>query len=696
VPVQTDDEKSGGGWARLQQRVFGKRAYGERQILRGLEGTFLPGRLTGILGPSGSGKTTLLNLLAGQISTGHTGGDMWVNGRPTTGAGLRRLAGYVNQEDVILSTQTVQEAIDMSLTLRPPPTHPASSAAADDDDAGGLPLPASAARPSSAAGRAETRARRDRALAQFGLEKCRDTMVGDAGAKGVSGGEKKRTAIAMEWVSEARVLFLDEPTSGLDAHSALVATRQLRQVAQTGRTVVAVLHQPSSEMFALLDDVLVLLDGRIVYLGPRDQLVGYLERLGRPCGMYVNPADHLFNAVLFAGEAADGTQAQRHGDELVAAWEASPEAAELRRRVAAPELAPVGRAQFRRTAPGGRQLRYLLAREARNALRNPLVLSIRLAQACFFGLLIGLVFLNTQDRPVAVQRQNFSGSLFFTSVTQCLIAILAVANVFTAERLVFQRERRAGYYGLPAYFAAKNLVELPIVMCVPVVYSCISYWLLGLQRDAGRFFIYVATAVALNLCGFACGMLLAAAFASLAAILSLLPVMFLPFLLFGGLLVNTGNSTVWLRWIQWLSPIKYAYTALMKNQFAGYRVDGQDVGDAYLEQVDLGSFSVAANIAMVLAIALLAWVLAFVALARLASEGSKLRERAAKQEELLLGPPDQRFVRGQAFLGGEKQPALQTEPPRAEPPRIEPPRAEPPRIEPLGAEPPRIEPPRID
>ncbi|KAJ1724608.1 hypothetical protein LPJ53_001144 [Coemansia erecta] len=665
VPMQTGEEKDErSAWSRLKQRVFRKKTYGERQILRNLDGTFLPGRLTGILGPSGSGKTTLLNLLAGQISTGSTGGDIWVNGRPTTGAGLRRLAGYVNQEDVILSTQTVQEAIEMSITLRPPPQ--AAEIEADD----GLPLPAAmeahAAKP-AAERRAEMRERSDQALALFGLGKCRDTMVGDAGAKGVSGGEKKRTAIAMEWVSEARVLFLDEPTSGLDAHSALLATRQLRQVAQTGRTVVAVLHQPSSEMFALLDDVLVLLDGRIVYLGPREQLVGYLARLGRPCGMYVNPADHLFNSVLFAEAAADGAadgaQAQARADELVAAWAASPEAAELRRRVDTPELAPVGRAQFRRTAPALRQLRYLLTRETRNALRNPLVLSIRLVQSCFFGLLIGLVFLNTQNRSVDVQQQNFSGSLFFTSVAQFLVAILSVSSVFTAQRLVFQRERRAGYYGLPAYYAAKNIVELPIQVCVPVLYSCIAYWLLGLRRDAGRFFIFVATTVSLNLCGFACGMLLAASFDSLATILSLLPVVFMPFLLFGGLLVNTGNSTVWLRWIQWTSPIKYAYTALMKNQFVGYRVGGQDIGDAYLRRADLGSFSIAANIVLILVIALLAWAMAFVALARLASEGSKLHERSARQEELLLGPPDERFVSAQPQA--EKQ-----APPRIEPPSL--------------------------
>ncbi|KAJ2357332.1 hypothetical protein GGF43_001531, partial [Coemansia sp. RSA 2618] len=103
------------------KNVVSKKRYEDKVILNGLSGTFQPGRVTAILGPSGSGKTTLLNLLAGHESSGTVSGDIWVNGRSASGASIRQLAGYVNQDDVILSTQTVREAIDMSITLRPPP-----------------------------------------------------------------------------------------------------------------------------------------------------------------------------------------------------------------------------------------------------------------------------------------------------------------------------------------------------------------------------------------------------------------------------------------------------------------------------------------------------------------------------------------------------------------------------------------------
>ncbi|KAJ2180187.1 hypothetical protein GGF45_002084 [Coemansia sp. RSA 551] len=657
--------------------VFSKARYEDKVILNDLSGAFRPGRVTVILGPSGSGKTTLLNLLAGHESSGTVSGNIWVNGRKASGASIRQLAGYVHQDDVILPTQTVREAITMSIILRPPPLslvppkspetavasiHELREPESNPREKDVLPLPATTkdqARHTGAqskrndkdAEKAKQQARSSHAIQLFGLEKCQDTNIGDSSAKGVSGGERKRTAIAMENVTQAPILFLDEPTSGLDAHSALMVMYQLKAVANEGRTVVAVLHQPSSEMFEMIDDLLVLFEGRTVYLGERAEFVDYLAQLGHPCGMYSNPADHVFNSVLYEhlrGSKRMGTQtiAVERAEQLLTQWRQSPGAHKLQQLIDAPTLAPITASQFRRTSPPLVQVKYLTKRAALNAMRNKLVVNIRLAQAVFFGLLIGFVFLNTQERPVSVQRQNFSGALFFTAVTQFLLSILSVVNVFTQERLVFLREWQGGYYGLPAYFVSKNLVEVPIQILMPIIYASISYWLLGLRSDGVKFVIYTVVCICLNLCGFSFGLLLGSVFKNMSTILAALPGMFLPFLLFGGLLVNTGNSTVWLRWVQWISPIKYGYTAMMKNQFTDYVVDGQPIGDAYLEQVDLGSFSIGINIVFVLFLAFLAWVSAYIALLYLTNKGrgDPVKNNPKKLQQELLGAPDERFA----------------------------------------------------
>ncbi|KAJ2898441.1 hypothetical protein IWW38_001392, partial [Coemansia aciculifera] len=472
--------------------------------------------------------------------------------------------------------------------------------------------------------------------------------------KGISGGEKKRTAIAMEWVTEAPVLFLDEPTSGLDAHSALMVARQLKDIANNGRTVVAVLHQPSSDMFEIIDDILVLFEGRIVYLGERASLVGYLERLGYPCGIYANPADHIFNAVLFGGANVEpkgvmdnSTWALQRSESLLATWQSSPEAATMQALIDNPELAAIDKTQFRQISPPLTQLKYLIKRSGRNAIRNKLVIKARLIQSVFFGLLIGCIFLNTNNKAVSVQRQNYSGALFFTCVSQFLNTILAVVNVFTGERLVFFREWQAAYYGLPAYFVAKNIIELPIQIISPILYSAICYWLLGFQHDGVKFILFTVVTIVMSVCGFSCGFLLGASFKTLSAVLVALPAMFLPFLLFGGLLVNTGNSTVWLQWLQWLSPIKYGYSATMKNQFSGYVVDGQPVGDEFLNEVKLGPFSIGVNIAFVLGFSLLAWISSYMMLSYLTKKmrGEFGKSSTKKCQDELLGAPDSRFAK---------------------------------------------------
>lgn len=150
-----------------------------------------------------------------------------------------RNQAYVTQEDVLLGTLTVRETITYSAHLR---------------------LPTSMTKE-------EINGIVDGTIMEMGLQDCSDRLIGNWHLRGISGGEKKRLSIALEILTRPRLLFLDEPTSGLDSASAFFVIQTLRNVARDGRTIISSIHQPSSEVFDLFDDLFLLSGGETIYFG---------------------------------------------------------------------------------------------------------------------------------------------------------------------------------------------------------------------------------------------------------------------------------------------------------------------------------------------------------------------------------------------------------------------------------------------
>ena len=98
-------------------------------------------------------------------------------------------------------------------------------------------------------------------IESLGLTKCRHTYIGNHLMKGLSGGERKRTAIAVEMITDPKILFLDEPTSGLDSFNAHKIVKLLISQARRGKNIIATIHQPSSNTFALFDKLILLMEG---------------------------------------------------------------------------------------------------------------------------------------------------------------------------------------------------------------------------------------------------------------------------------------------------------------------------------------------------------------------------------------------------------------------------------------------------
>lgn len=124
------------------------------------------------------------------------------------------------------------------------------------------------------------------------------------------------------------------------------------------------------------------------------------------------------------------------------------------------------------------------------------ILLVQLVQAILMAVLIGTTFLDvrtfclfsfTIDTDLAQLDTNQSsirlrsGVIFFCAINQGVFGALITVNSFPADRTLSLRERAAGTYQVSAYFVAKNCAETLVSLPMPIIFSCIVYWLVGLQ-----------------------------------------------------------------------------------------------------------------------------------------------------------------------------------------------------------------------
>ena len=180
-----------------EKSAFLKPAMERKPILANVSGVARSGQLLAIMGPTGCGKTSLLNVLAGRVpqsgmSAAQLSGDILVNGKPRDDQMFRRISAYVLQDDRLYPHLTVHETLSLA-------SHFFLPTSLSDEKKGELV---------------------DAIILELNLATARDTIIGDEKVRGVSGGERKRANIAVQLISNPKILFMDEPTSGLDSFQA--------------------------------------------------------------------------------------------------------------------------------------------------------------------------------------------------------------------------------------------------------------------------------------------------------------------------------------------------------------------------------------------------------------------------------------------------------------------------------------------
>ena len=360
------------------------------------------GSLVAVVGPSGAGKTTLLKALTGaQPATSgqvtYAGHDFYQNYEQ-----LRTRLGVVPQDDVVHRDLTVRRSLSYAAELRLPSDY--DRAARDREGAG--------------------------VIADLGLGPHQDTLV-----RKLSGGQRKRTSVAMELITQPTLLLLDEPTSGLDPSLDRDVMELLRQQARGDRSVLVITHSVAN-----LDDcdavVVLAPGGKLAYFGPPD---GVRARFGT--GDYADIFDHIkaepnkWQAIERQAQAAAGQRGQRMP----------------------PRTTPPPQLMRPRPPRPQRQFSTLVRRQLRIILSDRSYAALTLLMPIVLGLAAGVIPGDHGFSP-AGEPTNEPGQLLLVLVMcGALMGMVSTVRELIAERAIHLRERAVGVQP-DIYLASKATV----------------------------------------------------------------------------------------------------------------------------------------------------------------------------------------------------------------------------------------------
>lgn len=514
-------------WKDLTYTV--KTPSGPRVLLDNVYGWVKPGTLTALMGSSGAGKTTLLDVLAQRKTEGTINGSILVNGHLLP-VSFQRSAAYTEQLDVHEPYATVREALEFSALLRQ------SREVPEADKLNYVKV----------------------IIDLLELHDIADSLIGTPGVgHGLSVEQRKRLTIGVELVSKPKILiFLDEPTSGLDGQSAFNTVRFLRKLADAGQSVLVTIHQPSAQLIAQFDRLLLLKSGgKMVYLGDIGKncqtIKNYFGRYGAPCLPSSNPAEHMIDVVSGRFSNTDWHQV----------WLDSPERKDTLNELNAileqsAAKDPMEEDRFEYAAPLLIQTKFVLRRMNLALFRNTSYINNKIALHIGLGLFNGFSYWKIGQSVGDLQLKLFT---VFVWMFVAPGVINQLQPLFIERRDLYDaREKKARIYSWKAFVTALILSEMPYLCLCAVLYFGCWYYTVGSPTESDKagaafFVVFIYEFLYTSIGQFIAAYAPNAVFAALTN-----PLLVGIIVSFCGILVPYQQIvTFWRYWIYWLNPTTY-------------------------------------------------------------------------------------------------------------------------------------------
>jgi ABC-type multidrug transport system ATPase subunit len=527
----------------------------ERVIINELYGEIKSGQSLAILGHSGSGKTTFLNFLSKRNrkpnliqSSGEI--QFYLNNKETTES-WHEISAFVNQDDFLFDVLTPYEVLSFAAEMK-------------------------------LAGKSK-KERLDliqQLIAKLSLEQCKNVRIGSVLKKGISSGEKKRTAIGYELITDPYVLFLDEPTTGLDSKSAYNVCKLITDDGKMNkRIIIFSIHQPNTEVYKLFDQLMILAEGKCIYFGKSQHSIEYFKNMGYICPLNYNPPEYYMKILRKENinmiEEDEFKNGKKRLDEREKDFKVrlNSLAVECKNHI-------LEHYSFRKSSKDEihrdliqiernsslRQFKILFKRNLKLCLRDRKIFFTRLSMNIVNSLIAILVFSSLGFGDTAVIDRK--GCLFFIVTSVVNANLQSNFMIFHEEKMKFYKEQDSKMYGVIPYYLSKTILEIPMQIIMALIVYLFTYSAFGLNSfSSEKYFIYFFTIFLAGYCGSSFAIFIASLFDDIQLIPAFFPFIFYAQIQAAGYFVSQSNTPLIFYPIRLISIFRYAYQALCWNEF---------------------------------------------------------------------------------------------------------------------------------
>lgn len=519
------------------------------------------GRMVGIMGASGAGKSTLLNLLNGTYMP--TTGQITINGidihrEPEK---IEGVIGYVSQDDLLIEELTVFQNLFYNAKL--------CFDNLNDEQISKRVLDV---------------------LISIGLDQAKDLKVGSPLEKTISGGQRKRLNIALELIREPAVLFVDEPTSGLSSRDSENIMDLLKELALKGKLVFVVIHQPSSEIFKMFDNLLILdTGGYPIYNGnPVDAVVYFKELVHHvnsseseciTCGN-VN-SEQIFNIIesRVVDEYGNTTTNRKI---LPTEWykfyleKIEKATSTFKRLTEKPNITFSIPNKFK-------QFKVFIVRDVLSKLTNKQYLLINFLEAPILAFILAYLVryynsdVNNELGYIFRENENVPAYIFMAVIVALFVGLTVSAEEIIRDQKIRKREKFLNL-SKGSYLFSKISIMFIISAIQTMSFVLIGNTILGIDgMNITYWLVLFTTSCFANMMG----LNISASFNSAVTIYILIPFLVIPQLLLSGVIVkfNKLNPTITLQdkvpFVGEVMASRWAYEALAVHQFRDNKFEKQ-------------------------------------------------------------------------------------------------------------------------